>query len=195
MVGGRTPQSNRADKMFGFVPQTPSLMPWRSVLANVQLLRTVNRRADRRNARPPADEIALLESVGLGDFLDSYPSELSGGMQQRVSLVRAFALGAPILLMDEPFAALDEITRNSMRYQLLKLWEQTQKTVLFVTHSISEAVMLSDRVVVLASRPGRVTADITIDLARPRFAEMEDTDQFVMNARAVRTALTEGWEQ
>lgn len=194
-VGGRSPAENRADKRFGFVPQTPSLMPWRTVLENVQLLNKINRRADRRNPREKADEIDLLESVGLGEFLNSYPKELSGGMQQRVSLVRAFALGAPILLMDEPFAALDEITRNSMRYQLLELWDRRRKTVVFVTHSIPEAVMLSDRVVVLAARPGKVTADVSIDLERPRFAEMEDTDEFVGHARAVRSALTEGWEQ
>jgi NitT/TauT family transport system ATP-binding protein len=193
-VGGRSPKANRADKMFGFVPQTPSLMPWRTVLENVELLSKINRAAERRNPREKGNEIELLESVGLGQFLNSYPNELSGGMQQRVSLVRAFALGAPILLMDEPFAALDEITRNSMRYQLLELWERTRKTVLFVTHSIPEAVMLSDRVVVLAARPGRVTSDIAIDLPRPRSPEMEDSDEFVAHARLVRKALTEGFE-
>lgn len=193
-VGGRSPQENRADKMFGFVPQTPSLMPWRTVLENVELLNRINRAADRRNPRDKVDEMELLASVGLEDFIDSFPKELSGGMQQRVSLVRAFALGAPILLMDEPFAALDEITRNSMRYQLLELWEHTRKTVLFVTHSIAEAVMLSDRVIVLAARPGRVTSDIAIDLPRPRSAEMEDADDFVAYARLVRAALTEGFE-
>lgn len=194
-VGGRTPEQNRADKLFGFVPQTPSLMPWRTVLENVRLLNSINKAADRRVPKEKADEIELLKSVGLDQFLSSYPKELSGGMQQRVSLVRAFALGAPILLMDEPFAALDEITRNAMRYQLLTLWEQRRKTVLFVTHSIAEAVMLSDRVIVLAARPGRVTSDVRIDLPRPRTAEMEDSVEFVEHARTVRTALTEGFEQ
>jgi NitT/TauT family transport system ATP-binding protein len=173
-VGGRTPQENRADKMFGFVPQTPSLMPWRTVLENVELLNRINRAADRRNPRDKVNEMELLASVGLEDFVDSFPKELSGGMQQRVSLVRAFALGAPILLIE--------------------LWEHTRKTVLFVTHSIAEAVMLSDRVIVLAARPGRVTSDIAIDLPRPRNAEMEDADDFVTYARLVRAALTEGFE-
>jgi NitT/TauT family transport system ATP-binding protein len=173
-------------------------MPWHSVLQNVQLLKKVNRGAERRNRRSgareePIDHVALLRTVGLGNFLHSLPKELSGGMQQRVGLVRAFALGAPILLMDEPFAALDEITRSAMRYHLLSVWERTRKTVIFVTHSISEAVMLSDRVLVLASRPGRVTADIKIGLGRPREESMEDSTAFLDHVREIRDALKHGW--
>ena len=114
-----------------------------------------------------ADEIAgLLDAVGLTGFEKAYPHELSGGMQQRVSLVRAFALGAPILLMDEPFAALDEITRADMRYLLLDLWEQARSTVVFVTHSVTEAAILSDRVMVMAARPGRIAVE-RIDRTAP----------------------------
>ena len=156
-VGGTTPNHARATKRFGLVP-TPALLPWRTVADNVRLLAEVNTRAASQPSLP-ADEVAgLLETVGLGGFTKAYPNELSGGMQQRVSLVRAFALGAPILLMDEPFAALDEITRADMRYLLLDLSQRAGggTTVVFVTHSVTEAVTLSDRVVVLAARPGRL---------------------------------------
>ena len=193
-VGGVSPRVNRANKRYGFVPQTPALMPWRTVHENVKLLRTINRRADRRAKREKVDEVELLHRVGLGKFLEALPKQLSGGMQQRVALVRAFALGAPVLLMDEPFAALDEITRNSMRYHLLTLWERDTKTVLFITHSLQEAVMLSDRVVVLAARPGRVTAEFTIDLPRPRHEDMEDTQEFIEHVRNVRDALRAGMD-
>jgi NitT/TauT family transport system ATP-binding protein len=122
------------------------------------------------------------------------PRELSGGMRQRVSLVRAFALGPPILLMDEPFAALDEFTRDAMRYQLLDIWSQTNTTVVFVTHSIPEAVILSDRVITMAARPGRVASVEAITLARPRTEDMEDSDVFATHARRVRAALRASWE-
>jgi NitT/TauT family transport system ATP-binding protein len=198
LVDGRPPRRLRSDKQFGFVPQTPALLPWHSVAKNVELLRKVNRRADRRARKAGAtidrvDVDALLEAVGLQNFTRSLPKELSGGMQQRVGLVRAFALGAPILLMDEPFAALDEITRATMRYHLLDVWERTNKTVLFVTHSIPEAVILSDRVLVLGSRPGRVTRDVPIPLDRPRTEAMEDTPEFLDSVREIRDALREGW--
>ena len=130
--------------------------------------------------------------MGLGDFLNAYPRELSGGMQQRVSLVRAFALGAPILLMDEPFAALDEMTRAEMRYLLLRLWERRGTTVVFVTHSIAEAVMLSDRVLVMAPRPGRITAIEPVTLERPRRADQEETPAFLDHVARIRLALRAG---
>ena len=133
----------------------------------------------------------LLDTVGLGRFLDAYPNELSGGMQQRASLVRAFALGAPILLMDEPFAALDEITRADMRYLLLDLWERSRTTVIFVTHSIPEAVILSDRVIVLAARPGRIAKEELIALDRPRREAMEDSPEFHQHLALLRHALRE----
>jgi NitT/TauT family transport system ATP-binding protein len=191
-VAGTTADAARRSKQFGFVPQTPALLPWRTVRQNVRLLTQVNRGAEAHPTLTHDETEDLLRQVGLGDFLDAYPRELSGGMQQRVSLVRAFALAAPILLMDEPFAALDEITRGEMRYLLLQLWERSRATVLFVTHSITEAVMLSDRVVVLAARPGRITAIERIGLARPRHADQEDTLEFLGHVSAVRHALLAG---
>ena len=141
-VVGTTPTDARRTKQLGFTPQAPALLPWKTVSKNVQFLRELNSRRAAGTSLSESEASALLETVGLGDFLDSYPSELSGGMQQRVSLVRGFVLGAPVMLMDEPFSALDEITRNEMRYLLLDLWAQTSKTVIFVTHSIPEAVVL-----------------------------------------------------
>lgn len=202
-VGADTPEAARARKRFGLVPQTPALLPWRSVLDNVTLLEEVGRsrlqRARKQAAGSPDDRtrdpLTLLEQVGLAEFVECLPKQLSGGMQQRVSLVRAFVLGAPILLMDEPFAALDEITRNAMRYQLLKVWSHTNTTVVFVTHSIGEAVMLSDRVITMASRPGRVAAVESISLPRPRTEDMEETPEFAHHARRVKAALKEGWKE
>lgn len=198
-IGGATPQQMRAAKAFGFVPQSPSLLPWRTVLENVTLLRDVGVSRRRRRTTGAAPEQAardpreLLNQVGLGAFCDSRPKMLSGGMQQRVSLVRAFALGAPILLMDEPFAALDEITRDAMRYQLLDIWSRSSSTVVFVTHSVAETVMLSDRVVTMAARPGRVAASEAITLPRPRVEDMEFSPEFTEHAHQIRTALREGW--
>jgi NitT/TauT family transport system ATP-binding protein len=185
-VGGEAPAAGRRAKRFGFVPQTPALLPWRTVRQNARLLTDVNRGDGGLSS---ADTLTLLDEVGLGGFLDAYPRELSGGMQQRVALVRAFALGAPILLMDEPFAALDEMTRAEMRYLLLGLWERHEATVLFVTHSIAEAVMLSDRIVVLTARPGRVAAIEEVSLPRPRHAAQEDTVAFLEHVTRVRHAL------
>ncbi len=191
-VEGAPPRAARATKHFGFVPQTPALLPWRTVRRNVALLSEVNRTAGGKVALTTEVTHALLDEVGLGEFLDAYPHELSGGMQQRVSLVRAFALGAPILLMDEPFAALDEITRAEMRYLLLRLWEGTGATTLFVTHSIAEAVLLSDRVVVLAARPGRIQVVEDVTLPRPRHEAQEDGPEFVEQVRRIRHALLQG---
>jgi NitT/TauT family transport system ATP-binding protein len=176
-------------RQLGFVPQSPGLLPWRNVRDNARLLTEVGR---RRTGLSPGQVDDLLEEVGLGGFLRAYPHELSGGMQQRVALVRAFALDAPVLLMDEPFAALDEITRSEMRYLLLRLYEEREATVVFVTHSIAEAVMLSDRVVVLTGRPGRVDADETIGLARPRRPEQEETAEFFDLETALRRRLRTG---
>ena len=159
-VAGQHPTTARKAKQYGLVPQTPALMPWATVDRNVRFLSSLDsgRRSDA-SSLSDGDIDDLIDTVGLGNFRTAYPHELSGGMQQRVSLVRGFALGAPILLMDEPFAALDEITRAEMRYLLLDLWQRTGTTVVFVTHSITEAVILSDRVVVMAARPGRIAAD------------------------------------
>jgi NitT/TauT family transport system ATP-binding protein len=189
VVGGGPPSAARATKQIGFVPQSPALLPWRTVSANARLLQQVNRGA---NAAALPDVDALLEQVGLAGFRDAYPRELSGGMQQRVALVRAFALGAPYLLMDEPFAALDEITRTDMRHLLAELCEPLNTTVLFVTHSLAESVFLSDRVAVLSDRPGRVVGIEPIDLPRPRLPELEDDPEFFGCETRLRHLLQEG---
>ena len=200
-IGGASPHDARRAKRIGFVPQSPALLPWRTVGANARLLLDVNRSAEahrslaRRLARltpRDGDVDGLLADVGLADFVDAYPHELSGGMQQRVALVRAMALGAPLLLMDEPFAALDEITREDMRHLLARLCEQVATTVLFVTHSIAESVFLSDRVVVLSARPGRVVGIEAIDLPRPRHPALEDDPAFFAVETRLRALLHEG---
>ena len=190
-VIGTTPAHARRTKQLGFTPQTPALLPWRTVRRNVQFLRELNSRRAVGESLSESEAVALLETVGLGDFLDSYPNELSGGMQQRVSLVRGFVLGSPVMLMDEPFSALDEITRNEMRYLLLDLWARTNKTVIFVTHSIPEAIVLADRVLVMAPRPGRVVWAESIQLPRPRDMSIEDNPQYLEHVRRVRDVLHE----
>ena len=193
-VGDEMPIEARENKQFGFVPQEPALLPWRNVIENVGLLGELNRRASGTQAHP-ADPETLLRAVGLGDFIHSLPRELSGGMKQRVSLVRAFSLGAPVMLMDEPFAALDEFTRAGMRFQLLDLWERTGNTVVFITHNIDEAVTLSDRVVVMSPRPGRIVTEAKIDLPRPRREAMEDTDEFYEYVQRIKSALRSSWAE
>ena len=188
-IDDRPPAAARKEKRIGFVPQAPALLPWRTVAENARLLRDL-----RPAANPVAgpDPMTLLEQVGLTDFADAYPHELSGGMQQRVALARAFTLGAPYLLMDEPFAALDEITRADMRYLLAEMAEPANAAVVFVTHSIAEAVFLSDRVVVLSPRPGRVVGVVDIGLPRPRVPETEDDPAFFEYERQLRQLLHGG---
>ena len=187
-IDGAPPAAARSAKRIAVVPQQPGLVPWRSVDGNARLLLDVN-----PGATPAAhpDPAALLEEVGLADFAERLPHELSGGMQQRVALVRAVALGAPVMLMDEPFASLDEITRTEMRALLARLLALHPATVLLVTHSIPEAVALSDRVLVVGPRPARITADVTIDLARPRPADVEDDPAFVAHCGELRRRLHE----
>lgn len=192
IVDGASPLDARKRKQFGFIPQHPSLLPWRSVRDNVSLLCDINHQPGAE-VMSSDEQMAMLENIGLGPFVDALPSELSGGMMQRVSIARAFALGAPFLLADEPFSALDELTRVEMRYLLLNLWEQSGSTVLFVTHSIPEAVVLSDRAIVLAARPGRITRVIDVPLPRPRDESIEDTDEYREVLAEVRSALKEGW--
>ena len=188
-IDGRSAGDARAAKQIGFVPQSPALLPWRTVRDNALLLTSL--RSDRgRTDRPGIDE--LLDDVGLGGFTDAYPHELSGGMQQRVALVRAFALGARLLLMDEPFAALDEITRADMRHLLVHLRGLSGATTVFVTHSITEAAFLSDRVVVLTPRPGRIVDVVPIMFERPREPELEDRADFFETVTSLRSTLRQG---
>lgn len=188
-IGTCTPDEARRGKHFGFLPQSPALLPWRTVTDNVTLLGELN---GRRRDQAALDPLALLAEVGLADFALAHPAELSGGMQQRVALARTVALGAPVLLMDEPFAALDEITRTDMRYLLLDVWERTRATCVFVTHSIDEAVTLSDRVVVLSPRPGRIVHVETVSLGRPRRQGVEDEPAFHAHVSSIRRTLHEG---
>jgi NitT/TauT family transport system ATP-binding protein len=191
LVNGLDADAARAAKQYGLVPQSPALVPWRTVAQNVRFLTGLRRGAAGHPVMTDAEIDGLLDAVGLAGFTGAYPHELSGGMQQRASLVRAFALGAPILLMDEPFAALDEITRADMRYLLLELWSRINTTVVFVTHSVTEAAILSDRVVVMAARPGRIATQREIPLERPRLPEMEDSSEFHEIVRVLRADLRE----
>jgi NitT/TauT family transport system ATP-binding protein len=149
----------------GFVFQQDSLFPWRTVGANIAFPLEI-RRWDKKAQRQRVDE--LIELVGLGGYRDSYPHELSGGMRQRVNLARALAPDLSVLIMDEPFAALDAITRAQMQTELLRIWSDQRKTVIFVTHQIDEAVLLADRVVRMSANPGRIEESTTIDIPRPR---------------------------
>ncbi len=188
-IDGLVPAETRSRKQIAFVPQAPALLPWRTVGANARLLLDVN---PNTGAKSSANVDELLQSVGLGDFVEAYPHELSGGMQQRVALVRAFALDAPLILMDEPFAALDELTRADMRHLLVQLRRQRSSTLVFVTHSITEAVYLSDRVAVISGRPGRVTQLVDVPLERPRHPDLVDDPEFFAITRQLRQALSTG---
>lgn len=168
--------------------QKPTLLRWKTVLENVLLPARIMHNLDD-DVRRRADE--LLAVTGLSAFKDRFPHELSGGMQQRASIVRALVTDPNVLLMDEPFAALDEFTRDLLNDELLRLWTQRRKTVVFVTHNISEAVYLSDRVVIMAPRPGRVLDVIDIPVPRPRRAEMRDEPEFTRLVRTIRTALND----
>jgi NitT/TauT family transport system ATP-binding protein len=189
-IFGESVAQAKRHKRIGFVPQSPALLPWRSVLENVTLPLEVNRRDHGAGRRDP---VALLQAVGLGDVLDRRPDQLSGGMQQRVAIARAFVHDPSLLVMDEPFSALDELTREVVRRQLLDLWAEDQKTVLFVTHSVQEAVLLSDVVVVMSTRPGRVRALVPVALPRPRDESVEFGEAFGEIEREVRSELRAGW--
>lgn len=189
LVNDRTPHEARMRRAYGYVFQAPALFPWRTVLANVMLPLQIQ-------GRMPAqcEEIAReqLARVGLTGFEKKYPWQLSGGMQQRVSIARALGFEPRILMMDEPFGALDEITRDNLNEQLQQLWLREQRTVLFVTHSISEAVYLSTRIVVMSPRPGRIVKIIESTLPVERDLSMRDSPEFARLAHEVREALSEG---
>jgi NitT/TauT family transport system ATP-binding protein len=168
---------------IGIVFQDPVLLPWRTVFHNVLLPAQVLR-LDPRGSRERAT--ALLKLVGLDGFEDKYPHELSGGMRQRVAIARALVHDPSLLLMDEPFGALDAMTREFMNLELLRIWQQSGKTIVFITHSIPEAVFLADRVVVMSARPGRVQEIVSVDLPRPRDLDIIASDEFGVYARRIR---------
>jgi NitT/TauT family transport system ATP-binding protein len=187
-VNGRSPREARLAREYGIVFQQPVLYEWRTVMQNVQLpLEVMRVAADERRQRAAS----LLELVGLTEFANRYPWELSGGMQQRVSIARALSFRPAVLLMDEPFGALDEMTRERLNRELLSIWSETNTTVAFVTHSVAEAVFLSDRIVVMSPRPGRVDKVIDVDLARPRGDETREAPHFFELVAEVRHHLRE----
>lgn len=201
LVHGVTPAQACAAKLIGLVPQSPALLPWLSVLRNVTLPQKINRGAagrreriaDFAERRTAPDMTELLVKAGLGDALHKLPAQLSGGMRQRAAIVRAFGLQPDVLVMDEPFSALDEFTRESLQDQLLDLWEELRTTVLFVTHSVSEAVRLSDTVVVMAPNPGRIVESIDVDLPRPRGERLFGERRFHEYEDLVRERLRRAW--
>ena len=180
-VFGGAPEEAQRSHALGLISQDPGLLPWRSVEANVRLPLEI--------VGDNLDVSALLTRVGIARFAAYRPAQLSGGMRQRVALARALAHGPRLLLMDEPFGALDELSREELRLELLALWERERVAVLFVTHAIHEAVLLSDRVVVMSGSPGRIVADVAIDLPRPRGDALIATPRFIELAATVRAAL------
>ena len=188
-VNGKPAARARRDRDYGMVFQAPVLFDWRTVEDNVKLpLELMGRSPKERTER--ARE--MLDLVELGDFLKHHPYQLSGGMQQRVAIARALAFQPAILLMDEPFGALDEMTRERMNSEVLRIWEATGTTIVFVTHSIPEAVFLSSRVVVMSARPGRITDVIDIDLPRPRGIATREEPRYFEKVTAVRELLRRG---
>lgn len=188
-ISGMTPKEIRLQQKFGIVFQNPVLFEWRTVKKNVELPLEIMywSKVERKKQ---ADR--MLELVGLTKFADHYPKQLSGGMQQRVGIARAFGIKPNILLMDEPFSALDEFTKEKLHDDLLKIWRETNKTVIFVTHNIQEAVYLSDKVCVLSPHPGRLSAVVEIDLPRPRTIGMRDSIQFTELVAKVRNSFEGG---
>jgi NitT/TauT family transport system ATP-binding protein len=174
---------------IAFVFQQDGLLPWRTVLENTVLGPELQGGMSRKQYRKVA--LDMLSLVGLKGFDGHYPHELSGGMRQRVNIARAMAVGADVLLMDEPFASLDSQTRQIMQGELLRIWRETKKTVLFVTHQIDEAVYLSDRVLVFTARPGRLKEEVRIDLARPRELAVKWAPEFVAYTNHIWTSIEE----
>ncbi len=185
-ISGETPHDARLKRRYGIVFQNAVLYEWRTVKKNIMLpleimhvpLKEQSERADK-----------MLELVGLSEFANHYPHQLSGGMQQRVGIARALAIQPEILLMDEPFSALDEFTREKLHVDLLKIWRKTYKTIVFVTHNIQESVFLSDKVCVLSPHPGRLSAVVDINLPRPRTMDMKNTPEFTELVAKVRNSF------
>jgi NitT/TauT family transport system ATP-binding protein len=194
-IGGEEVAAGQPSAHVSLVFQKSVLLPWKTAAENVFMPANVGERPPAkqrgRELRGRVDE--LLELVGLGAFAQKYPWELSGGMQQRVAIARALLLDAAVMCMDEPFAALDEFTREQMHVELLRIWEAQGFTGVFVTHNIFESAFLSDRVLVMTPRPGRIVAEVDIDLPRPRTPDMLGSEAFADNVRRVRAAMAAHW--
>ncbi len=188
-VNGVSPDEARRARAYGYVFQAAGLYPWRTVAGNIRLPLEIMGYSRAEQARRVAEVLDLVE---LGGFDRKFPWQLSGGMQQRASIARALAFDAEILLMDEPFGALDEIVRDHLNQQLLALWKRTAKTIAFVTHSIPEAVYLSTKIVVMSPRPGRITDVIDSPLPRDRPLDIRDSAEFIAIAHRVREGLRAG---
>jgi len=188
-VNGVTPEDARRNRDYGYVFQASALYPWRTIEKNVALPLEIMGLAKAEQRERVQKNLALVELLG---FEKKFPWQLSGGMQQRVSIARALCLEPELLLMDEPFGALDEIVRDHLNEQLLGLWNKTRKTVVFVTHSIPEAVFLSSRIVVMSPRPGRILDVITSDLPRERNLDIRESPEFIAIAHRVREGLRAG---
>jgi NitT/TauT family transport system ATP-binding protein len=186
VVDGVSPEAAQRGHEFGFVFQDPVLLPWRSVRANVQLLCELVGQS-RSDARTRTRQ--LIDLVGLTGFEQARPHQLSGGMRQRVAIARALAIDPPILLMDEPFAALDEFQRETLNNELLRIWEQLNNSVIFVTHNIEEAVFLSDAVMVMSVRPGRIVNVVDVNLPRPRDPHLRSSAEFLNLRQDLRDLL------
>ena len=188
-VNGVSPSAARQARAYGYVFQAAGLYPWRSIGGNIRLPLEIMGFSKAEQAERVKN---VLELVELSDFEKKFPWQLSGGMQQRASIARALAFDADILLMDEPFGALDEIVRDHLNEQLLKLWKRTHKTIGFVTHSIPEAVYLSTKIVVMSPRPGRITDVIESSLPEERPLNIRDSEEFIAIAQRVREGLRAG---
>jgi len=188
-VNGVTPEEARLHRHYGYIFQAAALYPWRTIERNVALpLEIMGYNAAQQRERVDR----YLKLVNLSGFERKYPWQLSGGMQQRASIARALSFEPALLLMDEPFGALDEIVRDHLNEQLLRLWDQTRKTVVFVTHSIPEAVFLSTKIVVMSARPGRIIDIIATEFPRDRTLEIRETPEFIRIAQRVRSGLRSG---
>ena len=189
LVNGMSAEQARLARRYGYVFQAPALFPWRTIEKNLKLPLEVMGFSDSEQRQRAARYLALVNLTG---FERKFPWQLSGGMQQRVSIARALSFDPALLLMDEPFGALDEIVRDHLNEQLLQLWDKTGKTVLFVTHSIPEAVFLSSKIVVMSPRPGRIIDIIDCDFPRDRTLEIRETPEFLKIAQRVRVGLRAG---
>jgi NitT/TauT family transport system ATP-binding protein len=188
-VNGQTPDQARQKRSYGYVFQHAGLYPWRTIAGNIKLPLEIMGYSKSEQLRRTDEVLRLVE---LEDFSKKFPWQLSGGMQQRASIARALAFDAELLLMDEPFGALDEIVRDHLNEQLLELWKRTNKTICFVTHSIPEAVFLSTKIVVMSPRPGRITDVIESSLSVDRPLEIRDSPEFIEIAQQVREGLRAG---